>query len=47
MLVREMPASELAKLAELYALNQLSKVGGAFVPYPPPWRVSNQPSPKK
>ena len=44
--------SEMAKLAELYALNQLSKRGAAFVSYPPPWQVTprhagvNQASPK-
>ena len=43
---REMPSAvpELAELAQLYALNQLSKGGGAFVPYPPPPPMSNQPS---
>ena len=47
MLLREMPASEIAKLAGLYALNQLSKAGGAFVPYAPLWQVPNQPGPKQ
>ena len=49
MLLREMPsaASEMAKLAELYSLNQLVKRGGAFVPYPPPRRVFDKPSQKK
>ena len=43
---QEMPSAvpALAKLAQLYALNQLSKSGGAFVPYPPRRPVSNQPS---
>ena len=42
MLLLEMhsTASELAKLAELHALNQLSKSGGVFVPYPRPWRIT-------
>ena len=42
MLVRDILSSEIAKLAELYALNQLNKCGGAFVRYPPPRLVRNQ-----
>ena len=42
MLLRDMAptSAEMAKLAELYVLNQLSKRGGGFVSFGPPQRVT-------
>jgi len=54
MLLREMPPTlpNMAKFPELYPLNQVSKRGGGFVSFGPPWRITpsspwvNRPSPK-
>ena len=54
MLLRDMPPTpaDMAKLSELYALNQLSKRGGGFVSFGPPRHVTpastwvDRPSPK-